>query len=69
MVAQFRIGELLVRKKLISQADLEQVLAEQKVSGKKLGEILLHKDLISYVELQGVLLEQHWRKTGFWVID
>lgn len=58
----FRLGELLVQKNMISQLDLEIALAEQAGSFKKLGELLLQKSLISVERLQYVLVEQRWRQ-------
>lgn len=55
------IGELLVQKELISQAQLTQALALQRHTPLKLGEILIQQGLISPQQLQHVLNEQRWR--------
>lgn len=54
------IGELLVQKGLISQAQLTQALAAQRHTNLKLGEILIQQGLISHQQLQHVLNEQRW---------
>ena len=45
------LGQILLRKGLISEAELEQALREQINSKKKLGEILLEQNLISSSKL------------------
>jgi hypothetical protein len=52
------LGELLVANGMLSQAELEDALAEQAESGKRLGEILLACDLISRPGLGTALTEQ-----------
>lgn len=64
-----KLGTILVRKKLISQAQLDQDLNLVDVTGKRLGELLLDKGEISDSQLKDALNEQYWRKNGFWVID
>ena len=54
-----KMGELLVRKGLISEKDIEAAVKNQSSSGKKLGDILLEKRLISEANLSQVLAEQH----------
>lgn len=54
-----RLGEMLVRKGLITQAELEQALAEQCGRDVRLGELLIEKTLISQQRLNHVLREQH----------
>lgn len=63
------LGEILVRKGLISQAELEQALAEQSSSQKKLGEILIEKNLIPQEKLEKIIEKQYWQKNGFWLIS
>jgi hypothetical protein len=63
--AQNRIGEILVRKNLISKAEVEKVLVEQRASHFRLGELLLAKNLISPSHLEEALKEQSLRKRGF----
>ncbi|BBC26850.1 hypothetical protein [Pseudanabaena sp. ABRG5-3] len=64
-----KLGTILVRKKLISQAQLDQDLNLVDVTGKRLGELLLDKGEISDSQLKDALNEQYWRKNGFWIID
>ncbi|NJR60513.1 MAG: hypothetical protein HC769_17755 [Cyanobacteria bacterium CRU_2_1] len=63
-----KLGELLVRKRLISQAQLEQSLAWQASNHQMLGDLLLEQSLISPDDLCKALQEQYWRNNGFWVI-
>lgn len=53
------LGKMLVRKELISQAELDQALAFQPGSNKKLGQLLVEKNLISQDKIDQVLVEQH----------
>ncbi len=53
------LGQILLRKGLILEAELEQALREQINSKKKLGEILIEQNLISSSELDRVLNEQN----------
>ncbi len=52
------LGELFVEKGLITHEELEEALAEQKVSGKRLGEVLVKKGFVSGPALTTVLAEQ-----------
>lgn len=63
-----KLGELLVRKRLISQDQLDQLLAIQPTSNRPLGEILIERSMISADTLSTLLQEQYWRNNGFWVI-
>lgn len=63
----FKLGALLVHKKMISNNQLEIILAEQLNSGKKLGEMLVEQNLITPVTLHQVLMEQKWHKQGVWL--
>lgn len=63
-----KLGEILVRKHLISQDQLDQLLAIQPLSNRPLGEILIERSIISTDTLSNVLKEQYWRNNGFWVI-
>lgn len=56
-----RIGEILVKKGLVSSREIEAALVEQPASGKKLGEILVAKGVISEVQLKRALQEQYWQ--------
>ncbi|MDH3871734.1 MAG: MSHA biogenesis protein MshE, partial [Gammaproteobacteria bacterium] len=43
---KIRLGDLLVDKKLISEAQLQEALAEQKRSGRKIGQLLIENGYI-----------------------
>ncbi len=62
----FKLGAILVNKKVISSQELEEVLVEQHHYGKKVGEILVQKSIISQTLLDSVLREQNLRKQGVW---
>jgi hypothetical protein len=64
-----RLGELLVKRKLISQEQLNQALELQSSMQCRLGEVLVSRSLISNDHLTSALREQYWRSNGFWVID
>lgn len=53
-----RIGEMLVKIGLISEAQLNEALQQQKVRGQKLGEILIELGYITTRELVCMLSEQ-----------
>jgi hypothetical protein len=61
-----RLGDLFVQRGLISQAQLDAALAEQRESGMKLGEILVEKGWVSRVDLASVISKQ-WDATGLMV--
>lgn len=63
------LGQILMRKKLISLSQLEKAISLQSFTPKKLGELLIMQGLIQENELQQALKEQYWRRNGFWVID
>lgn len=63
-----KLGEILIRKKLVSQEQLEPIIIKQSQTRKRLGEILLERSLISPDDLMTALREQYWRNNGFWVI-
>ncbi len=62
------LGEILIRKKIISFQQLNLILTQQQITKKKLGELLLELGLISGEELEKALQEQYWRQHGYWVI-
>lgn len=64
---KFKLGSLMLNKKLISQQDLNRALTEQAKIGKKLGEILIEKEIISPSTLEFLRKEQTWRKQGLWL--
>lgn len=63
----FKLGALLVKSKIISQMELEQLLEEQQQTREKLGELLIKKSLISRQRLESLLIEQSWRRQGMWL--
>jgi hypothetical protein len=63
-----KIGEILLRKKLLSGQQLSNLLIEQQSVSRKLGELLLDKRIISETDLVMILQEQQWRRKGFWII-
>ncbi|MBL1174557.1 hypothetical protein [Pantanalinema sp. GBBB05] len=64
-----QLGQILLRKQLVSYQQLEHVLQEQATKQKRLGELLLEHSIISPEDLTLTLLEQQWRRQGYWVID
>jgi hypothetical protein len=52
------IGAVLVEGGSITQAQLDQALAEQRVSGKRLGEILIDSGAITWLALAHAIAEQ-----------
>jgi hypothetical protein len=52
------IGQILVEKEEISEADLEAALAEQERSGRRLGEILIEQGRTSWLALARAIAEQ-----------
>jgi hypothetical protein len=58
------LGELFVGHGLISDAELEEALAEQAATGGRLGEILVKRNLISSPELTEALMEQLGREVA-----
>lgn len=53
-----RIGDLLVEHKFISEAQLQQALAEQKKTGRKLGRVLVESGFVGEDQLLELLSEQ-----------
>jgi MSHA biogenesis protein MshE len=53
-----RLGDLLIDHKLISQAQLEQALSDQKKSGQKLGRVLISDGYITEDQMLEALSEQ-----------
>ena len=64
-----KLGEILLKKKLISSTQLEQALNLQCLYSEKLGELLVSKGWLQPEDLHQALREQYWRKEGFWIID
>lgn len=61
---KIRVGEVLLHKGLITQTQLSEVLAIQKISHQKLGEILVQQGLVSPSQLRQALNEQVWRNVA-----
>ena len=61
-----RLGEILIRKQLINQSQLEQALARQRVTGQKLGEILVEMGFLKESVLRHFLErpEDPWKGEG-----
>ena len=56
--ARRRLGDIFVERGLISDAQLQQALVQQRDTGAKLGEVLVELGFISRVALAGVISEQ-----------
>jgi hypothetical protein len=57
-----KLGEILLKNKIISSTELMLVLKQKNTSNKKLGEILIDYKLVSSEQLTKALQEQYWRK-------
>ena len=55
---KIRLGDLLIESKLISQAQLEQALADQKTSGQKLGKVLIDNGYVTEEQMLEMLSQQ-----------
>ncbi len=53
-----RLGEILVKDGLLTQANLERALAEQRSSGKMLGQVLLDMGFVAQADLLTALAKQ-----------
>jgi nucleoside-diphosphate-sugar epimerase len=60
---RFRLGEMLVRRGLVSEQDVAQALAAQAASGQPLGQVLVGQGLISPAQLAAALREQQGRES------
>lgn len=58
MVAQIRLGDMLLANHLISQQQLDKALAEQKETGAKLGQVLVSLGIISKQQFLDFLSQQ-----------
>lgn len=56
---KIRLGDLLVKKKIISLAQLQDLLAEQNTTGEQLGSLLMEKKFLTEDELTVLLAEQN----------
>lgn len=59
ITSRYLLGDLLIGKGLITNAQLEDALATQQRMGGRLGEILVVDGALTLTELQGALAEQH----------
>lgn len=57
-MARKRLGEILVEKKLITQAQLDECLEEQKTTKEYLGGMLVRKKIVGEEQLMRALSEQ-----------
>ena len=57
-ISKKRIGEILIERKLITEAQLKDALQEQKTSGGFLGHIMVSRGWITKTELSEALAEQ-----------
>ncbi|MEM1168210.1 MAG: hypothetical protein AAGJ08_03755 [Cyanobacteria bacterium P01_H01_bin.35] len=64
-----KIGEILIRRQLISQAQLDQAIDIQASCRHQLGELLMFQGWIEQDDLEMALREQYWRNNGYWLID
>lgn len=57
---KIRLGDLLIEKGLVTEAQVEEAFAEQKASGnmKKFGQVLIEKDFVDEEEMLRTLAEQ-----------
>jgi MSHA biogenesis protein MshE len=55
---KFRLGDLLVQDKLITEAQLTHALGEQRGSGRKLGELLVDQGLITEAQIAKAVARQ-----------
>lgn len=58
MAVKKKIGDLLIKKKLISKEQLTACLQEQKVSGERIGDILVKKGIITEEDLITTISER-----------
>jgi hypothetical protein len=66
-----QLGQILVKKKLVSSSQLEKMVELQNKTrrSQKLGELFMLQGMITKSQLNDSLLEQQWRSQGLWVID
>ena len=64
-----KLGQILLTKQLVSDAQLSQALTKQRLTNQRLGEVLVQEGFISLEQLAIVLKEQYLRNNGFWVIS
>ena len=59
MVSPLPIGEILLSRGVITEAQLEQVITIQKETGVRLGDIIISQNFASYLQLYGALAEHY----------
>lgn len=65
LTCQIPLGEMLIKRKLITSRQLQEALVEQSKTNKRLGEILIKRKLITFNQLDDLLWEQvNSRDTG-----
>ena len=62
-----KLGDLLIKHKVISERKLQSILNHQEFSPKKLGEIMVQRKIISAEQLGKFLQEQYLRRQGLWL--
>lgn len=63
------LGNILLHKNQITMRQLNEALLIQSEIAKPLGKLLLETGRITKAQLESALWEQHWRQSGYWVID
>jgi len=58
MTARVRLGELLVTANIITRERLEEVLAAQRLDGRRLGKLLVERGLVTETQLTQILSQQ-----------
>lgn len=58
---KIRVGEVLLQKGLITQVQLRDALAQQRLSHQKLGEVLVQQGVVTPKQVHQALNEQVWR--------
>ncbi|MBI4976230.1 MAG: hypothetical protein HZC28_02050 [Spirochaetes bacterium] len=58
------LGEMLIQKKVLTDAQLQTYLEKAKASGKMLGELLVAEKIITKEELFAYLREQGFLRNG-----
>jgi N-acetylglucosaminyldiphosphoundecaprenol N-acetyl-beta-D-mannosaminyltransferase len=65
---RMRLGELLVYHQVVSEKNLNRLLAAQKMTKNRLGEIVRQQKILSREQIHQFLLEQYLRKKGLWLM-
>jgi hypothetical protein len=64
-----KLGQILIKKRLISPQDLQQTDQMQSQVACPLGELLQQQGMLTDNDLDRALQEQTWQRQGYWVID